>query len=125
MFEIGLLFRAHIDWSPDQLFEPRHQGLAGQPLPDGFGDTATGEVVVSVTTGDAGSQNMFTPLYGPGSCQVRFAGIVGRTYSVQRALVVTGPWTTIGSATVGPTGIVSFEDTDPPPSSAFYRTSYP
>ena len=94
-------------------------------LSDGFGDTTTADVVVNVTANNAQSQNMFMPVYAPGSCVVSFAGIVGRTYSVQRALLATGPWITIGSATVGSTGIVSFEDTNPPSGSAYYRTSYP
>jgi hypothetical protein len=68
---------------------------------------------------------MLPPVYIPGAVQIRFAGIVGRTYSVQRAPAVTGPWTTIGTATVGPTGIASFNDDNPPPDSAFYRTAYP
>jgi len=94
-------------------------------LTDGWGGTATADVVVSVALDDTASQNMLTPLCTPGGLLVRFAGIVGRTYSVQRALAVSGPWVTVGTVTVGPTGIGSFEDTDPPPGSALYRTAYP
>ena len=87
--------------------------------------TTTADVVVSVIAGDAPSSNMLPAVYAPGSLQVRFAGILGRSYSVQRALAVAGPWVSIGTATVGPTGIGSFEDTTPPPDGAFYRTAYP
>jgi hypothetical protein len=92
---------------------------------DDRGGTATGNVLVTVIAGNAPSLNMLPPVYIPGAVQIRFAGIVGRTYSVQRAPAVTGPWTTIGTATVGPTGIASFNDDNPPPDSAFYRTAYP
>jgi hypothetical protein len=61
----------------------------------------------------------------PGGYQVTFAGIPGRTYSLQRAPAVNGPWTTIASVTVGPNGIGTFADTNSPPVSAFYRTTYP
>jgi hypothetical protein len=94
-------------------------------LSDGRGGTAAANVFVSVLTGNAQSQNLLAPLYTPGGLLVRFAGIVGRTYSVQRAPAVTGPWVTIGTATVGPTGIASFEDSSQLPGSAYYRTAYP
>jgi len=91
---------------------------------DGWGGTAAGEIVVTVIEGNTASSNMLPAVYTPGGL-VRFAGIVGRTYSVQRAPAVTGPWVTIGTATVGPAGIGSFEDSNPPPGSAFYRTVFP
>jgi hypothetical protein len=71
------------------------------------------------------SSNMLPPGYTPGGLLVSFAGIVGRTYSVQRAPAVTGPWVSIGAANVGPTGIGSLQDTNPPLGSAFYRTAFP
>ena len=93
---------------------------------DGRGGTATASVLVSVLDGNAVSGNMLVPLYTPDGLLVRFAGIVGRTYSVQRALAVTGPWETITTnALVGGAGIGSFLDNNPPPASAFYRTAYP
>ena len=82
-------------------------------------------MVVSVLAGNAPSSNMFPPVYTPSGLLVSFAGIVGRTYSVQRAPAVTGPWVTIGTATVGRNGIGSLEDTNPPSGSAFYRTTFP
>jgi hypothetical protein len=87
--------------------------------------TATANVVVTVTPGTAPGLNMYPPVYTPGGLLVSFGGIVGRTYSVQRAPAVTGPWINIGPATVGPNGIGSFQDTNPPAGGAFYRTTYP
>jgi hypothetical protein len=94
-------------------------------ISDGRGGRATASVVVTVIEGNTVSGNMLPPVYTPGGLLVRFAGIVGRTYSIQRALAVTGPWDTIGTAPVGPVGIGSFEDPSPPPSGAFYRTVFP
>jgi hypothetical protein len=91
---------------------------------DGWGGgTATADVVVDVTSDDATSFNMCPLVCSPGCVVVSFAGIVGRTYSVQRAPSVAGPWTTLGTATVGSNGIATFRDTNPPLGSAFYRTS--
>ena len=56
---------------------------------------------------------------------VRFAGFPGQTYSVQRAGSPHGPWTKVGSVTVGGGGVGTFLDTTPAPGNAFYRTSYP
>jgi hypothetical protein len=92
---------------------------------DTWGGTAMCNLLVRVIAGNTASGNMLPPLYTPGGLLVRFAGIPGRTYSVQRAPAVTGSWSTIGTGTVGPIGIGSFEDANPPPSGAFYRTAFP
>lgn len=92
---------------------------------DGWGGTAEGNVSVSVIAGNAPSSNMLQPVYSPSGVLINFAGIIGYTYSVQRAPTVTGPWVTIGSAIIASTGFGSLLDSSPPPSSAFYRTSYP
>jgi hypothetical protein len=94
-------------------------------ITDSWGATAAGQVTVSVMAGNTPSSNMLPATYNSGGLLVRFSGIVGRTNSVQRAPAVTGPWVTIGTATIGPAGIGSLEDTNPPPGSAFYRTTFP
>ena len=71
------------------------------------------------------SGNMFAPTTIAGGFHVSFAGIPGRTYTLQRAPSVSGPWTTLTTITVGPSGIASYDDTNAPPVSAFYRTVYP
>ena len=92
---------------------------------NGMGGTASAYVFVSVTSGTGLSANMLPPTYLPGAVAISFAGIVGRTYSLQRAPSVTGPWTTLGAVTVGPSGIGSLQDTNPLPGNAFYRTTWP
>jgi len=59
----------------------------------------------------------------PGGFRIGFAGIPGRTYVLQRAESMSGPWITIGPVTVGLDGIGTFEDNNPPAGNAFYRTS--
>lgn len=55
---------------------------------------------------------------------VRFFGIPGRTYGIQRSTNLTN-WTQIGSAVAQPSGEVIFQDQNPPQPSGFYRVVYP
>lgn len=92
---------------------------------DGNGGTASAFVFVQVRSTNDVSGNMFPPVASGGGFQVRFAGIPGYTYTLQRAPTPTGPWTTLGSVLVGSNGMGSFFDPNPPAGSAFYRTVYP
>lgn len=92
---------------------------------DGRGGIASAYVLVSVTAGTGQSANMFSPANVSGGVLTSFAGILGRTYTVQRAPSPSGPWTTSGTATVGSDGIGSLLDANPPPDGAFYRTTFP
>jgi hypothetical protein len=105
-------------------------GFVGQDLftytvSDGLGGTATANVLVSVLPGTVASQTMLPPAPTANGVLVSFAGIVGSTYTVQRAPTVDGPWVTLGTAAVDWTGLGSLTDTNPPPDDAFYRTVYP
>ncbi|HEY5912250.1 MAG TPA: choice-of-anchor tandem repeat GloVer-containing protein [Verrucomicrobiae bacterium] len=60
-----------------------------------------------------------------GGCQLRVVALSGRSYMVERASSIAGPWTSLGTVNVGSTGIGQFSDPTPPSNSAFYRTSYP
>jgi len=60
---------------------------------------------------------------GSGGEFVRFNGISGNTYQLQRASFVNGPWTTNATITTATSGLVEFHDTNAPPSQAFYRVS--
>ena len=94
-------------------------------LSDGRGGTATASVLVSVQADTSASPNMLPLMTTASGTLIRFGGIVGRTYSVQRATAVSGPWETLGTVTIGSSGLGSFEDTNPPAGNAFYRTRYP
>jgi hypothetical protein len=87
--------------------------------------TASAFVLIQVRNSDGISQNMLPLTATANGYRVSFAGIPGRSYTIQRAPSVTGPWTTLTTVTAGPDGIGSYEDTNPLPGSAFYRTVYP
>jgi hypothetical protein len=94
-------------------------------LSDGKGGTASANVLMDVRPSDGPSANML-PLQPSGNgFLVRFAGIPGRTYTLQRATALSGPWSTVASVTAGDDGLASFTDPNPPPGTAFYRTVYP
>lgn len=61
----------------------------------------------------------------PTQVQVPFTGTVGFTYTVLRAPAVTGPWSSIGTATIGAGGTATLLDNAPLSGSAFYRVVYP
>jgi hypothetical protein len=94
---------------------------------DGFGGSATGTVHVDIAPDDNNpSQNLLSPSGSPGDFTINFAGILGRTYSIQWAPAVNGPWTKIGEATADSnTGLGSFHDSTNHGVEAFYRTVYP
>lgn len=61
----------------------------------------------------------------PAGIRLRFTGIPGRSYPIERAPAVTGPWTPINTQTAPPTGLLEYLDTPLPAGSAFYRTVQP
>jgi len=63
--------------------------------------------------------------FSPSQIQVPFSGTAGKTYTILRAPTPNGPWTSIGSATVGSDGSASYMDTTPIPTHGFYRIAYP
>jgi uncharacterized delta-60 repeat protein len=56
---------------------------------------------------------------------IRFNGIAGSTYRLQRATRLAGPWVASAPLTAPASGIVEFHDLFPPASQAFYRTVQP
>jgi outer membrane protein assembly factor BamB len=61
----------------------------------------------------------------PTGVRLRFTGIPGRSYTIERAPSVTGPWTTLNTQIAPASGLLEFLDTALPPGSAFYRTVQP
>jgi len=61
----------------------------------------------------------------PTGIRLRFTGIPGRSYTIERAPAVIGPWTTIDTQTAPASGLLEYLDAPPPPDSAFYRTVQP
>jgi sugar lactone lactonase YvrE len=95
---------------------------------DQHGGQAQGLVQVRVRLPpDELSGNMLPPVVQPGGVVLlRFAGIPGRTYRVQRASRLNNPdWEVIGGATIDGAGFGMFWDANPPPWDRFYRTVFP
>jgi hypothetical protein len=84
-------------------------------------------VRIRIAQGEAGSLNISSVAIEPGSgVRVRFAGIPGRTYRVQRSLQLSpATWVTLGEATADPQGRMEYLDAELMASSAFYRTVEP
>jgi asparagine N-glycosylation enzyme membrane subunit Stt3 len=61
----------------------------------------------------------------PNGVRIRFTGNPGRSYTLERAPVVTGPWTTLATPTEPVGGLIEYVDTAPLAGAAFYRTSAP
>ena len=62
---------------------------------------------------------------GDGGYFIRFSGVPGSAYRLQRAPGLTGPWATSGPQTAPASGLVEFWDLFPPPGQGFYRTVQP
>jgi len=93
---------------------------------DGRGGIATGTVVVDVRSETSSTFNRITSItVVTNGVKLRFEGIPGYTYTVERSPAVTGPWTAVGTFTVGDDAIAEFLDTHPPTGMAFYRALLP
>jgi len=62
---------------------------------------------------------------GGGGYFIRFSGVPGSAYWLQRAPGLSGPWTAIGPQTAPASGLVEFRDRFPPPGQGFYRSVQP
>jgi hypothetical protein len=54
---------------------------------------------------------------------IRFSGVPGTAYHLQRAPALTGPWPNIATNTAPTTGRMEIRDGSPPPGQGFYRVS--
>ena len=63
----------------------------------------------------------------PGSADVNLtlSAAPNSSWTIQRALSLTGPWTNLGTVTNDINGAGQFHDTPPPPGAAFYRARQP
>jgi hypothetical protein len=58
----------------------------------------------------------------PAGYYIRFTGLPGTSYDIQRAPNVNGPWSTIATVVAPQSGMVEYHDATPPPGQSFYRT---
>jgi autotransporter-associated beta strand protein len=126
--------------NPTSTTEPAISTLTVSNLPDyyinGFavasGDPghaqAVDEIRVGATWADAiglAVSNLLPPTKTVNGYMVRFACTPGYSYRIQRATVLTGPWTDIATVVGGANAFVQYEDTSAPVGGAFYRTVTP
>jgi autotransporter-associated beta strand protein len=95
---------------------------------DGRGGTATGSVVVTVTSASAPPCDIVSgpEILGNGHFHIVFAGIPGYRYTIRYSPNANGPWTGLTNLTAGAQGLFDLEDpTDPAPPMRFYNVTYP
>ena len=61
----------------------------------------------------------------PSGIRLRFSGIPGLSYNLERATAITGPWIKIATQTAPASGLLEYLDASRPLGQAFYRTSAP
>ena len=87
--------------------------------------SATGSVQVVVTDmGSLAPNRIGNVVVGTDGARVRFAGIPGFTYTIERSTDGTN-WTATGSVIAPANGLFEFLDSAPPAGSVFYRTTVP
>jgi hypothetical protein len=93
-------------------------------ISDGRGGTASAEVEVFVASGSLPSLNQVSLTVGPQGVLVRFAGIPGRYYDLQRTTDLVN-WVTLANLQAPLHGIIEYLDTNPPQPMGLYRTVAP
>jgi hypothetical protein len=93
-------------------------------ISDGRGGVATATITVQVYSAEAATPNMLPIVMNGSIPTVRFAGIPGFTYTLERTQNLSpAAWQAIGGTiTVPANGIAEYPDTTAPVGSAFYRT---
>jgi Bacterial Ig domain len=93
-------------------------------ISDGRGGTGTANIEVFVYSGALPSKNQVLLAPTADGYKVRFAGVPGRQYIIQRTTDLTPPvvWTSLQTLTAPAHGIMEYDDTTNLPS-AYYRTA--
>ena len=89
--------------------------------------TATGTIRITVNAPGGTNFNAVAISFTNGVVGMRFAGIPGYSYDVQRATNLTPPvaWTTLHNTNCPPLGLFDYIDLTPPAGQAYYRTAQP
>ena len=92
-------------------------------------DLLNARLLVGYPSGNRVSLFIYTPVIAialiPEGIRLRFTGIPGHSYNIQRAPAVTGPWSILATPTAPFSGFIEHTDTNAPQGTAFYRTSAP
>ena len=94
-------------------------------LSDGHGGRTSATALVLIEPRLAAAATLLAPTPpGPGGLQFSFIGYGERTYTIQRAESLVGPWTDLGTVMTDADSLANFTDSNPPPVSAYYRAVY-
>jgi hypothetical protein len=97
----------------------------GYTISDGAIGLAAATVQLTVQPDDHPARNIINaPVWADGQWRVTFAGIPGRTYTVEYSTDLEN-WTALGPVTVGATGIAEFSDSASSDPVRFYRFMQP
>lgn len=91
---------------------------------DGLGGTASAAMEVLIEARGAAAAAMLQPMSSSSGMQIRFNGFADRSYSIERAQSLNGPWIVVGTALTDDSGNTSFVDPNPPGTCAYYRAVY-
>ena len=94
-----------------------------QPKRLAIADVVSVVPVVSVPGLPGQNQLAITP--SSNAYRIQFCGEPGTQCSILRSTNLVSGWTTLDSVPVPLTGVLEFEDRNPPPVDAFYRVSHP
>jgi hypothetical protein len=92
---------------------------------DDWGATASAEVQILVVTGSLPTPQQLVITATTNGFQLRFAGEAGGTCRIERSPGLALPWTALDTNSVPLYGLLEYEDTNPPPGTAFYRIAPP
>lgn len=84
--------------------------------------TASSTITISTTAAVSSVREISA---SGGTVKIRFAGIPGFSYTVERASVVTGPWSVKQTTTAPANGVWEFSDSSPLETTGFYRLTHP
>jgi hypothetical protein len=87
---------------------------------DGY-DNSIGTLEINVVAGVVPPKNNIGIQKSGVGFNLRFNGVSGKTYKLQRAENIEGPWVTVSTQIAPSYGLIDFEDNTPLPNRAFYR----
>ena len=93
-------------------------------ISDGHGGGASASAVVYIDPRRTAAATLLSPRTITGGVKMNFAGYADRTYTIERAESLEGPWITVASITVDRNGLGTFTDPDPPAGNAYYRAVF-
>jgi hypothetical protein len=107
-------------------YDVRALAVSGSDLYAGGGfTTAGGRASANVAKAVVYAPVLALEPDGSGGYFIRFSGVPGTAYRLQRASVLAGPWDSSAPQTAPASGRVEFRDTSPAAGQAFYRVVEP